>query len=403
MGVYPVNMQQGELEILNKSHFTNLSEYDAEWVLLENGMLVESGSLDVDLIPQGRKVVAIPFETSLDTGKEYFVTLSFYTRSEKNGIPAGHEVAFEQFQVRPGDGKSEPPSNMEELTVSESDDGLEVSNGSFNLTFSKLTGNISQLTYGEISCVVGELQPDFWRVPTDNDYGNEMVQRLGIWKEAHQSAHLVSFNVTREANHLVIRAARSIEDVTGEFNTTYRVWGDGSIHVDNSFTLAPYLVYVELPRICMQTKISKGLQHVNWYGRGPHENYSDRRTSARIGVWSLSVDELFFPYIRPQENGYRTDTRWATFTNDSGKGIRIEGDSPLSFGAQYYAKNQYSNGESLELKHTYDMEKEAHIFLNIDHKQMGVGGDNSWGARVHEEYRVHPHEYYYGFTISPVK
>lgn len=287
--------------------------------------------------------------------------------------------------------------------MNETEQVLKVSNSSFEVLFSKTTGNLVKLTYDGVLYLVGELEPDFWCVPTDNDYGNGMVKRLDVWRDAHKSASLSSFNFEQTDKGLNLQVVRSIDDITGEFNAEYTVYGDGTIDVVNSFTLAPYEVYVELPRIGMQTALSGSLQNVAWYGRGPHENYSDRKTSARMGVYSTLVESLYFPYIHPQENGYRTDSRWILFTNENGRGIRIEGDTPLSFGAQYYGKEQFCNAEEKELSHTFDLIKEDHISFNIDHKQMGVGGDNSWGALVHEEYRILPHEYFYTFTLSPVK
>jgi len=151
----------------------------------------------------------------------------------------------------------------------------------------------------------------------------------------------------------------------------------------------------------MQTAISPDLNQVNWYGRGPHENYSDRKTSARIGLYSYPVQDLHFDYIRPQENGYRTDVRYAAFVNEKGKGFRISGTPSLCIGAQYYSKSQYCSAAWPCYNHPYDLEKENNISLNIDHKQMGVGGDNSWGAEAHKEYRILPHEYYWSFILSP--
>jgi len=153
----------------------------------------------------------------------------------------------------------------------------------------------------------------------------------------------------------------------------------------------------------MQTAISNELSLVEWYGRGSHENYADRKTSARIGIYQSKVEDLYFPYIRPQENGYRTDVRWVAFTNSKGKGFKIQGSSALCINASFYSKEQYSNEEQVDYKHTFDMKKEEIIYLNVDYKQMGVGGDNSWGAKVHEEYQVLPHEYNYSFILSAIE
>ncbi len=407
VGVFPVDVALGKVEILNKSFFTNLSVYDAKWILLENGIAVEEGTIIVDLAPQASKEFIIPFNTEPDPSGEYFLTLSFFTREEANGIPAGHEVAFEQLLVHTPAGDRNEMEFQGSLEVVESEESLHVSGTSFDVTFSKETGNITGLDYFGKPCIMDQLEPDFWRVPTDNDYGNNMVGRLGMWKDAHKNMRVVKFSHAEKSGVLVLEVVRELLTIDAAFNTVYTVRLDGSIKLDNSFSLAPYLNFkdpnLQLPRIGMQTRVSGDLSGVEWYGRGPHESYSDRKTSARLGSYEMPVNELYFPYIRPQENGYRTDTRWVSFLREDGTGLRIEGENPICFNAQYYGKGQYSNGEKVELKHTYDMLKESEISLNIDHKQMGVGGDNSWGAMVHEEYRILPHEYYYSFTLSPVR
>ncbi len=229
-----------------------------------------------------------------------------------------------------------------------------------------------------------------------------MAKRLGVWKDAPKSAVVNSFIFKKTKTGLILNASRFIEDVNASFNTSYTINQKGEILVDNAFVLPPYYPVPELPRIGMQTAISTGLHNVDWYGRGPHENYADRKTSARVGIYTSTVDELKYDYIRPQENGYRTDVRSVSFTNKDGIGFEVRSSIPICFNAQYYSKAQYSNEPEVVYSHPTDLKQEDRIYLNIDHKQMGVGGDNSWGAEVHEEYRVMPHEYYYRFVIRPI-
>ncbi len=294
-------------------------------------------------------------------------------------------------------------SGQAELTVFENFSVLTVSNDLVKVIINTQTGNIQQLSYNQKPCIVDELHPDFWRVPTDNDYGNGMPGRLKIWRDADKTSVVKSMDHEKTADGVHITVKRFLKSVSAEFNSLYIINEKGEVEVQNEFILAPNVVYKELPRIGMQTKVPGKLAYAEWYGRGPHENYIDRKTSARFGVWSSEVEELHHAYIRPQENAYRTDTRWVSFTDESGTGFLIQGDTPLCFNAQYYSRDQYCNEPRKDFKHTYDLVKEENITLNIDHKQMGVGGDNSWGARTHEEYRVLPHEYYYSFTIRPVK
>jgi len=279
-------------------------------------------------------------------------------------------------------------------------DYVEFSGKDFKLIINKNSGNISKLIYHNQDYIIGELKPDFWRAPTDNDYGNDMVKRMGLWKDVYNSSIVKSFDIKTTDQEVMIFVKRLLTDIDAEFNSTYTITGDFKVKVDNHFILAPYIPVPNLPRIGMLTEISEDMNKVEWYGRGPHENYADRKTSARIGTYRSIVEDLYFPYIRPQENGYRTDIRWISFTNENGKGIKIEGLPFICFNASFYGPDQYSHSQQVDYKHTIDMTKEDRIYLNVDHKQMGVGGDNSWGAEVHTEYRVLPHEYQYGFVIS---
>jgi len=399
ISVKPVDIQSGKIKIFNKSFFTNLSEYLVVWSVIENGVIVESGKLDLDIPPSSNEIIEILFTTEPKTYNEYFLNISFLQNKATNFIPSGHEVAFEQLLIKKPVKNQKTIKNTLALFTNETDDIIEVSGEDFVLTISKTTGNISKLNYNDQDCIIDDLKPDFWRVPTDNDYGNDMVKRLGIWKEAHKSDTLTEFDFKTSESEFVVSVKRFNKETGSEFNSTYTITGDYKIKVDNQFILAPNIPVPDLPRLGMQTAISTDLNNVEWYGRGPHENYADRKTSARIGVYQSKVEDLYFPYIRPQENGYRTDVRWAAFTNSEGKGFIIQGSPEICFNASYYSKEQYSNEQQVVYKHTYDMKKEDKIYLNVDYKQMGVGGDNSWGAQVHEEYRILPHEYNYSFIL----
>ena len=227
-----------------------------------------------------------------------------------------------------------------------------------------------------------------------------MADRLAIWKDAAKSIRLADIKYVQKEDRIEVKVRRTIEAIHGEFNSHYTINHQGEVKVVSEFILAPYFPVPELPRIGMQTIISSEIDNVNWYGRGPHENYADRKTSARIGQYESTVSQMGFDYIRPQENGYRTDTRSLSLSNENGMGMQIIGQDVFCFNTQQYNRNQYEKSGNL---HPTDLKEEEHHYLNIDHKQMGVGGDNSWGAEIHEEYKVLPHEYYYSFIVRPLK
>jgi len=400
VGAKAINELNGEVELENKSFFTNLNQYNMSWQLLEDGKVVEEGLMVTDIPPQETRSISIPFTTPL-LEKEYFLNLSFLQKKESLAIPLGHEVAFEQVLVKAG-----TPLTFNEMKgeigIKEENTEYLIEAEGFKLAISKESGNIHYLEYNNTPCIIDELQPDFWRVPTDNDFGNKMIERLGIWREAHEYAKLTCLQVEEQDGLVSIIAHSYIDTIALNIKRTYLINVAGEIMISVTFNPSPYLPLPELPRIGMQTAISPDLNQVNWYGRGPHENYSDRKTSALVGNYSSLVENLHFAYIRPQENGYRTDVRKLKIFTKDGEGFEIIGLPVFSFNAQFYAKKQYCNKAKPCQKHSVDLVKEDRIYLNIDHKQMGVGGDNSWGAQPHEEYRVLPHAYYYDFIIRPV-
>jgi len=402
MAVEPMDISTGKINVINKSFFTNLADFDMRWELLENGLMVESGILEINVPPSSSEIVSIPLATKFAERKEYFLNIIFMQKEDSPSIPPGHEVAFEQLLVKKASRIKDQIVNDTELFLSETNTQLKVSGDGFELVFSKTTGNISSLNYYDRECIIDELRPDFWRSPTDNDYGNDMAKRYGIWKNAHQSSIVKAFEVAENEKGVIVSVKRFLADVSAEFNTIFTISRGMQIVVDNELILAPNIVVPELPRIGMQTVISNDMENVEWYGRGPHESYADRETSARIGVYSSKVNDLYFPYIRPQENGYRTDTRYVAFTNAEGEGFIVQGFPEFCFNASHYSRAQYCNEEQVVYQHPFDLVDEDRIYLNIDHKQMGIGGDNSWGAEVHPEYRILPREYFYKFSISPL-
>jgi len=398
--VEAVNILGGEITIRNKSFFTNLDQYDVVWSLLENGLLVQQGEMACNIPPLHEKRYRLPFDVPLEEKNEYFLNISFRQKKDAPGIPEGHEVAFEQLLVKPGEPYSFS-TNVDSPEFSELDNKYQVQGEGFRVEISKLSGNIKYLEYDQVPCIIDELEPDFWRVPTDNDYGNNMLERIGVWKDAHKQTSLKGITIEEEEGIIIVAAHNRNEVLALDLYSKYLINGAGEIKISIAFNPAPYKPLPELPRIGMQGVVSPELDQVNWYGRGPHENYSDRKNSAAIAEYVSTVEDLHFPYIRPQENGYRTDVRSLAMFNREGKGFRIIGLPSFCFNAQFYSKNQYCNEEKPCQKHSIDMKKEDRIYLNVDHKQMGVGGDNSWGAQPHEQYRVLPHAYYYEFIIKP--
>jgi len=258
-------------------------------------------------------------------------------------------------------------------------------------------------------------EPDFWRPPTDNDYGYGMDRRLGIWKKAGERSIITKADIRQpEIGKVVVVFRYDIMDpgdkkIAG-YSSAFTILGSGDIIINNSFEKVSAGI-PEIPRMGMQMQLPSAFSNLKWFGRGPHENYSDRKTSALIGLYESTVAAQYVPYIRPQENGYKTDTRWLTLTDDNGSGLLITGDPVICFEALNNIHDdfespgklsQYRKDAKSANTHTNDVIPRDLVNLNIDLGQMGVGGDDSWGAPIHPEYRLMERGYEYSFRLRPI-
>jgi beta-galactosidase len=229
-----------------------------------------------------------------------------------------------------------------------------------------------------------------------------MPAKCNIWRAAGENRSLKNIDVKEENGQAVITASLFLKDVAADYQLTYTVNGDGRLTVKVNYK-AGVVELPEMPRFGMIMTLDKSLDSFTYYGRGPLENYSDRNTASHIGIYSSKVAEQYVPYTRPQENGYKTDIRWMTLTDENGAGIRIEGLQPLCVSALNNYPEDFDPGLTKKYRHTNDITPRKEVVLSVDLAQRGVGGDNSWGAYPHEQYLLKAKEYSYGFTIQPVK
>jgi beta-galactosidase len=260
------------------------------------------------------------------------------------------------------------------------------------------------------------VEPNFWRATTDNDFGAKSQKTLEKWKQATKNQVLKEIKFLSNSKEIKFKSDKKIKDeltiqatfdlpaVAGQIVVSYTINALGEITVHNQLvnikTDLPHL-----PRFGNNLILKDEYQTVNWFGRGPHENYQDRKTSALVGEYKASVSDLYFSYIRPQENGYKTEVRWVTFTNNNGKGVRVERPELLSFSAHHQYNDDFDDGEKKMQRHSTDIKKRELVNINIDYGQTGVGGDNSWSPSglAHKEYRVNAGNLEYTYTISPIK
>ena len=393
----------GAIEIKNMYDFKNLNTLDFSWKLLENGVQVASGNLPtIDVEPYQAIKQRIDLPKLKNRASEYH--LNIYAKASKASdlVPFGHVQAYEQIQLQKG-GFSNNIVSEGTIATSKSDSILVLSNDNFKIEFDLKSGVLKTIDYGNGNMIKKGVTPNFWRATTDNDFGFNMPKKLGVWKEATKNQELISFTETKNKNNSVsINVEFMLAAVNNAITTmNYTVYSSGEISVNTSLKNVDSKLPV-LPRFGTNFIINYEFSNVKWFGRGSHENYQDRNTSALVQQYEAEVSELYFPYIRPQENGYKTDTRWVTFTNGNGQGIKISSLSYLSFSAHHQYNADFDAGDKKMQRHTTDIKKRDFVNINIDYKQMGVGGDNSWGAMPHEEYQIQPKNLSFIYIISKI-
>jgi beta-galactosidase len=373
------------------------------WELLSNGKAVDSGQFSSFILSPGEKrVLTIPVRNSgLTAGPEYFINICLKTTAPRGLLREGHLLAAEQFPLPLSEEKEAVSQTglLEKLKVSDSGTTVSVTGAQFVIGFDKGTGVLNSWKYQDVEMIIHGPVPNFRRAPTDNDIGNGMAKRCKTWFDASEKRVVMKTVVEKVSdNDVLITVQFGFPDTIAQETVSYRIQADGKVTV--SSTLKPLKEKLpELPRFGLNMAINPEFRNVEWYGRGPHENYRDRNTSAFVGRYNSTVEEQFVPYARPQENGYKTDVRWLTLESDKNIILKFTGQPWFSFSALPYTYDDMK-GFSLGGKHLNDLEMNPFVDLNIDFGQMGVGGDDSWGARTHAQYTLPAGEYSYSFTME---
>ncbi|MCF7956572.1 MAG: DUF4981 domain-containing protein [Phycisphaerae bacterium] len=393
-----VDLDKQQFKIENQYAFIDSGSLtNPSWQVTRDGQVTQQGTIENLSIASGTsKTITIPYDTEkFDPYSEYFLQVKFTLAKDMPWAPKGHLLAWDQFELRSSAIVDKPAGPA--LKLDETDGSVVISGKDFAAKFSKELGALISYKVSDIEMIAAPLAPNFWRPPTDNDGGNKMPKRLGIWKDAGQNRTVDSVRVLqKDDNRIGVTVISTIPAKDSKLNVDYEVHGNGSIYV--YYRLNPGKDLPNIPRIGMQFKMPNSFDDMKWYGRGPHENYWDRKTGAAVGLYAERVTEPAHQYVRPQENGNKTDVRWMTLTDANGKGLKFTGLPMLSISAWPCGM------EDIEAaKHPFEIPHRDFITVNVDYKQMGVGGDNSWGAKTHEEYTLPPKEYAYSFMISPLK
>ncbi len=393
----PADLSRGEFVVENHFHERNLEGYERRCELLRDGARVAGATLPPLRVAQGesRRVrAALP---AMKDSAEYYLSVYAVTRGGDDIIPAGHEVAREQWAL------SERPDMRPAAAaaVAPVRDGgnyvFDCSEAGVRIVISAKDGNIREYTDHGRRILYG-VTPNFWRAPTDNDWGNNAHRRLNAWRCAADNRRCTAVTADGDA----LRAEYRLPDVDAAYTVTYKAYADGSLDV--SATLEGTENTPELMRMGTEITLPRDCDCFSYYGRGPVENYSDRNTAAFMGLWSSSVADEFYPYIRPQETGNHTDVRHASLRDGEGRGIAVYGAQPLSVSALDVAPADLDPGLSKHQMHNSDVRHSTEkVFLNVDLAQRGVAGDDSWGRGPHWPHVLDAGRYSYSFRIVPVK
>lgn len=419
VGFKALDINAGKFEVINKYDFLNLNDFGFDWRIEADGIKVAGGKLaSLNVAAHGKTGFSIPIDLKPEPGKEYFIIFSAKTIVATDLIPVGHEVAYEQFKLS----VSAPAISVtpkEKLTMEKSANTTIIKGADFAVSFDLVKGSMNSLVFaGKEMLNEGKgPEPNFWRAPTDNDFGNGLDKRCKVWRKTGDSRKLTASKVTTiSENQVNVELTFDLLGLEGEtiakYESVYKVYGDREIEVVNNFkTIAEKLP--EIPRMGMNLQLAREYENMQWLGRGPQENYCDRNTGALVGLYNGKVKDQYWAYIRPQENGNKTDVRWVAFTNNEGNGLLSIGSPLLSVSAHHNLMEDFESpvrtigriydGKEVVNRHISDVKERNLVSVNLDYKQMGVGGDNSWGARTHKQYLITDKEYSYSFRLKLVK
>lgn len=459
IGFKAIDLTQGKIEITNRFYFNDLSKYKIIYQLKANQDIVTEETLNIQLQPQESKIITIPVEQLKPKGgTEYFINFRVYTQEATPLVPKGHIAAFDQFPL-PIKAQAEKyiANKAPALNVTEKDHSITISSSKIQFVFELNKGIASSYKVDGIEYFDKGfgIQPNFWRAPNDNDYGNGAPLRLHRWKESSKDFKVVSHDYSKKENNISLDITYALK-AGNKYIVNYEIFPTGVIKVSVRFTALDAEVekvdkseaellathspkaladlkakkdVVEVPRIGVRFRLPEQMNQIAYFGRGPEENYIDRFMGTTVDLYKTTADEMYHPYVRPQENGHRTDTRWMMATNKSGKGLLIKAQDKIGFnalrnsiedfdGEEADAPYQWNNFSEEDIKnkdyewaknrlpkqtHASDITPRNFVEICIDLKQQGIGGYDSWGSRPIPEATIYADkDYEWGFSIIPI-
>ena len=406
----PGDIANGEIKIYNENFFRDLSAYRMQWEVINNGKSVRTGIVEnLDVAPRQTVSYKIDFG-KLDESGEWLLNVKYIQKTIENLVPAGHVVAKNQIVLKGYDASDMKFENIAEKNIpviapvanDENVNCLEVSGETFNIQFNKQNG------FMDSYCVNGtqminedaQLTPNFWRAPTDNDYGAGLQNKYAVWK--NPEIKLVSMKHESVNDMIVVSAEYDIASVSAKLYLTYTINNQGAVKVTQKMVADKSEKVSDMFRFGMQMPMPESFENIVYYGRGPVENYIDRNHSTDIGIYSQTVTEQFYPYIRPQENGTKTDIRWWKLFNEEGKGLMFVAEKPFSASALHYTMESLDDGSEKNQRHSNEVVPSNLTNLLIDKVQQGLACVDSWGAIPRPEYRIPYDDYEFTFIMTPI-
>ena len=458
IGFEAIDLANGLFRVTNRFYFTNLKKYMVHYNVTANNKVVRSGKVSLDIEPQASKEFTVPVgNLKPQAGTEYFVNFNVTTVEKEPLIPIGHEIACDQFRLPIESPKKAFKTSGPKLTVSTNGDNLSASSSKVNFMFNKKTGIVTSYKVDgtEYFSEGFGIQPNFWRAPTDNDYGNGMPKRLQVWKESSKNFNVTDATATMEGNNAVLNV-NYLLPAGNLYIVNYTIYPSGAVNVAARFTSTDMdaaqtevseatrtatftpgrdaarkeASKLNVPRIGVRFRLPASMNQVEYFGRGPAENYLDRNAGSMVGLYKSTAEELYFPYVRPQENGHHTDTRWVSLSTGK-KGLLIQADNTIGFNALRNSIEDFDDEEATDLPrqwsnftpeqvanhdeaaaknvlrrqhHINDITPRDFVEVCVDLKQQGVAGYDSWGSRPEPAYTLPANrEYNWSFTLIPLK
>ena len=402
-----VDLQTGKISVYNEHFFRNLANYQLVWTLLQDGKAVQNGTVDkLDVAPQQKTVVTLPYQIPAEG--EVLLNIEFRLKKAEPLMEAGQMVAYRQLEVRTAnaaaavvaEGKLKVENKKKETEI-------KVLNDFIDIEFDKATGLLKEYEVNGVDLLGegGTLKPNFWRAVTDNDMGAQLQKKFRVWRAPALNLQTITASKVKVGKNVnaVVKAVYDMPDVKAALTITYTIAPDGTMGVEQTMDATEGEKVSDMFRFGMLMQLPFQMDNSTFYGRGPIENYIDRKGSQNVGIYTQTAEEQFFPYIRPQETGTKSDIRWWQQTDKAGKGFRITSGNLFSASALHYSIDDLDDGEEKEQRHSYEVPQSKYTELCIDKEQFGVGGENSWGAWPLPQHRLGYADKTFSFVISPVK